>query len=231
MLLHIPHSATKMLDGVQVEELDGNQFALTDWYTDELFFHESAEPIIFPFSRLSVDVERLIVNEPMDKYGMGILYEKDVFGNVIKRTNEDCMEYYNDHHYKLNQAVNKYLSYFKTVFVVDCHSFSEENIMPINHTKPFPDICIGVDEKQTPSVVVKDLVDYFKGFFNNININDPYSGTIVPSWFKGNNNVSSIMIEVNKNLYMDDNGNKNNNFEKIQEILTGALDIIYEYET
>jgi N-formylglutamate amidohydrolase len=126
MILHIPHSATKMLDGVEVDHLEENQFVLTDWHTDELFYHESAEPIIFPYSRLSVDVERLKVNEPMDKYGMGILYKKDIFGNAIKRTNEDCMEYYNVHHYKLNQTVNKYLSYFDKVFVVDCHSFPDE---------------------------------------------------------------------------------------------------------
>ena len=229
MLLHIPHSATKMLDGVQVEELDGNQFALTDWYTDELFYHESAEPIIFPFSRLSVDVERLKVNEPMDKYGMGILYEKDIFGNVIKRTNEDCMEYYNDHHYKLNQAVNKYLSYFDKVFIVDCHSFVNEKFDWVTSSS-LPDICIGIDGIQTPPVVLISLVNYFKQFFNNININDPYSGTIIPSWFHDNENVYSIMIEVNKNLYLNDI-NKNEDFEKIQKIITGALDIIHGYET
>jgi N-formylglutamate amidohydrolase len=94
-----------------------------------------------------------------------------------------------------------------------------------------PDICIGVDELQTPPVVLTVIYKYFKQFFNSININNPYSGTIIPSWFNGNDNVSSIMIEVNKNLYMDDNGNKNGDFERTQEILTGALDIIYEYET
>ena len=230
MILHIPHSAIKMLDGVEVKDLIKNQFMLTDWYTDELFYHESAEPIVFPYSRFSVDVERLEENDPMDKYGMGILYKNDVFGYQIKRYNKDCMNIYHDHHHKLNQTVNKYLSYFEKVFIVDCHSFSDEHF---DWTSPdlytLPDICIGVDETQTPMALVNDLTTYFKQFFSDIRVNEPYSGTIIPSWFVNNNNVCSIMIEVNKNLYMDGDY-KNNSFEKIQKILTDGLGIIHDYE-
>lgn len=49
-------------------------------------------------------------------------------------------------------------------------------------------------------------------------VNRPYSGTIVPAAFIEYPSVSSIMIEVNRSLYMDERtGAKNANFTSVKE--------------
>jgi len=225
MILHIPHSSTKMLNDVNVPNLQDNLNLLTDWYTNELFYHESSESVIFPYSRFSIDVERLNENEPMDLYGQGILYENDVFGNYITRTdNELHKSIYDKYHYNLNVIVNSHLCYFPVVYIVDCHSFDESLL---NDTFIAPDICLGFNNGNRNYY---DLLSYFNNNNLSVGINDPYSGSIIPSWFNDNENVKSIMIEVNKNLYLNSDYNKNDKFLYYQKIIKGALNIIYEYE-
>lgn len=221
MLLHIPHSSIKMVEGVKVSNLQENLNILTDWFTDELFFHESAEKIIFKYSRLSVDVERYLQDEPMEKKGQGILYKLDAFGKPIERLNiEQSMKVYHNHHYLLNQRTGWTLAYFPIAFIVDCHSFL--------HEWPAPDICLGVGS-YTPEMVSEKVKKFFNQHGLSVDVNFPYKGSIIPSGFEGDNDVKSIMIEVNRNLYLDDKYNKNDNFENMQKIIEGALDIIYDY--
>ena len=60
-------------------------------------------------------------------------------------------------------------------------------------------------------------------------INQPYTGTIVPlNYFQKNTNVQSLMIEVNRKLYMDQTtGKRHVGFRKLSEgigqILIGIL--------
>ena len=73
--------------------------------------------------------------------------------------------------------------------------------------KDTPDICIGVDSKYTS----KELTDMVKDFFidkgYSVRINYPYSGTIVPNkyFYKEEKRLESIMIEINKRLYLGNN--------------------------
>ena len=231
MILHIPHSSTKIIDGIKISNLKENINILTDWYVDELFYHLGAEILKFDYSRIVCDVERFRENEEMDKYGMGIIYEKDMFGNDIisnLKTNDFRLSLYNKHHKKLTNIVNRYLSYFHKVLIVDCHSFSKENIMDKKHD--LPDICLGVDKIHTPISIVRDLKYFFENEGFKVCINYPFSGTIFPEYFKNNIDVASIMIEVNKNVYLDDKLHKNVYFSKMANIITNSLDYIWEYE-
>lgn len=221
MLLHIPHSSVVMIDGVKVDNLQENLNLLTDWFTDTLFYHPSADYIIFKYSRLCVDVERYLYNEPMDKVGEGVLYKLDAFDSLIERNEvTEYIKLYNEHHYLLNQKVGWYLAYFPIAFIIDCHSFLDK--------LKYPDICLGIGE-YTPKIISEKIKDFFirEGFI--VDINFPYNGSIIPSNFKNNDDVKSIMIEINRKLYLDNEYNRNNNFFEIQKIIEGALDIVYEY--
>jgi N-formylglutamate amidohydrolase len=59
-------------------------------------------------------------------------------------------------------------------------------------------------------------------------INSPYSGTLVPmEHYKRNKNVQSIMIEVNRKLYLKDNSNvKSENYPAVKRLLQNYLDEI-----
>lgn len=225
MILHIPHSSTKMKEGIFIKRLKDNKNLYTDWFTDELFFHEAYERIVFPYSRFVCDVERL-ENDYMNEYGLGKFYTKDVFGNPITRE-QDYSHLYEYHHEKLNEKTNFLLGFFKNVTIVDCHSFNDDPFyfeMDVER----PDICLGINNNNSIELVHK-LIMYFSYYGLKIFINAPYKGSIVPSWFINDPHVNSIMIEVNKKLYLDYKYLKNKNFNKIQNIITGALDIINGY--
>ena len=50
---------------------------------------------------------------------------------------------------------------------------------------------------------MKFTIDYFKSLGLSVGLDWPYSGTIVPTlYYKKDNNVNSIMIEINRKLYL-----------------------------
>lgn len=231
MLLHIPHSSIKMIDSVKVPNLDRNINLLTDWYADELFDYpgERAEKFVFPYSRLVVDVERF-KNDHMESVGKGYLYKNDVDYNDIVRDNDIGDKMYNEYHYSLNTLVNQYFTLFPVLVIVDCHTFND-NPLPWDNLSGYrPDICLGIDLNHTPVDLYFTVLDYFanKGYI--VGTNDPYSGTIIPSQSTDNENLFAIMIEINKKLYLNIEYKKSSNFDKTKEDITGALDIIYEWQ-
>jgi N-formylglutamate deformylase len=225
MILHIPHSSVKMLPDIKVSNLKENLNLYTDWYTDDLFFHEAAEKIVFPYSRFSVDVERL-PNDFMELYGLGILYTKDVFGNKIHRKFDQDIYFYDKHHNYLSERTNFYTGFFKKVIIIDCHSFNDNPLYFEDEIMERPDFCIGINKE---SCLSNDLYDYFKRKGYIVDINFPYVGSIIPRGFENSYDIESVMIEVNKKLYLNDDYEKNDKYIHIKNIIKGALDIAYEY--
>jgi len=205
---------------------------MTDWYTDELFTHPHSEIVKFGYSRLVCDVERLLIDEPMEQYGHGIAYTNDSYGNPLRIVDRDEIieKYYSPHHSKLTRTSNQLLSLFNTVVIVDCHSFSDEVLPHEQDTGKRPDFCLGIDEFHTPPELVDSLKEYLTSLNFSVAIDDPFSGTIVPLInYQKTENLKSIMIEINRKLYL--NGiEKNDNFDYIQQVVSGLLDKIVEYE-
>ena len=80
-----------------------------------------------------------------------------------------------------------------------------------------PEICIGIDEFHTSKKISDYLVNSFKSKKYVTKINSPFAGSIVPlKYYSKNRNVQSVMIEVNRSLYMNEKGEKTKNFEKIK---------------
>jgi N-formylglutamate amidohydrolase len=208
---------------------------LTDWYADELFDYpgERAQKIIFDYSRLVVDVERF-KTDPMESVNKGYIYKSDVYGSPIFRDDDIfdvCETLYDNHHENLNLTVGTHLALFSKVVIVDCHTFNNDRLPWEDKSLWSPDICIGSDEYHTPNKLLYSVVNYFTSRGLTVNINTPYSGTIVPSfYYKKDKDVSSIMIEVNKRLYLNDKYKKNEDFDEVKRIISGALDTIYEWE-
>ncbi|MFA6198878.1 MAG: N-formylglutamate amidohydrolase [Bacteroidales bacterium] len=235
MILHIPHSSTKIPDGVVFDKsIEEDLLRMTDWRTDELFDYCSMATVVFPYSRLFCDVERFIDDEPMEQQGHGICYTKDSFGGHLRYVSDeerlDIIEkYYKPHHTKFAIACNFALSLFNEVVIVDCHSFSDEVLPHEPNKNPIrPDFCIGVDDFHTPQILVDEIKGYLesKGFV--VSINEPFAGTIVPLvHYKKNEYLKSIMIEVNRKLYL---GKSEEDFEYITGIIEGALNIVDAYE-
>lgn len=225
MILHIPHSSDNLL-GRDIPLQD--RLLLTDWFTDELFSASGiGERIQFDVSRFVIDVERFPDDkEPLYKQGFGICYTKTLDGKDIEvRDKDKLLERYNDHHKKLNSLTSFHLGLFPKVVIVDCHSFNEDLV------EAKPDFCIGYNKHEPFMDTMKKHIEA-NGY--TCEFNSPYSGAMVPSHFIENPDVYSVMIEVNKKLYMDiidDKPVKKDNFNDFQKFILSLLDIIDEFES
>ena len=237
LILHIPHSSTHIpfKDGfVHDNNLIEHEInKLTDWYTDELFYSPEDITLKADFSRIFCDPERFREDskEVMAQFGMGVLYEKTDDGKKLREINDSLRnrilnKYYFPHHENLNNAVKNQLNKFGNAFIVDCHSFSDIPFIRDTDKRPNrPDINIGTDRFHTDRSILDFTVSYFNAQGLSPGIDWPYSGTIVPvTYYRKNNKVGSIMIEVNRKLYLkDDSIVKNDHFENIQTIIQKYL--------
>ena len=91
-----------------------------------------------------------------------------------------------------------------------------------------PDICIGTDEFHTPKELVACSTNYFIGLGYSVSMNSPYSGSIVPMrYYRKDKRVSSIMIEINRKLYLKDHGNeKSDTYDTIKRVVQGYFDLL-----
>lgn len=240
LILHIPHSSDKipMYMGYVADKKTLNQeiIKLTDWYTDDLFFVEDSIIIKADFSRIFCDAERFSEDsqEIMAKHGMGVLYEKSDDGSVIREVNTKLREnilnnYYWPHHEKLNKAVEEQLESNGKALIVDCHSFpSTPLIRDLRQEKNRPDFNIGTDSFHTPNYLIEISKDFFKKNGYTLGIDWPYNGSIVPlKHYHKSKNVESIMLEINRALYLNEPGNqKSRNYIKVKETVTEYLKIL-----
>jgi N-formylglutamate amidohydrolase len=224
MILHIPHSSTRIPsyeDTMQQDKavLDAIE-KYTDYRTSELFYHKRAERVEFNYSRVFCDVEKLEKNEPMELLGRGILYD---VSRTSRKHPDRALKLYKEHHKKLFESVQKEKDLFKKVMIVDCHSFSNEQAKEQGVHSNIPDICLGVDNIHTPSTLLSLCQEHFEKDGYSIGINTPFSGTIVPLELYGNKDVLSIMIELNKAIYANEE-----DFNKLKNSITLLLEKIEE---
>lgn len=214
-------------------ELESELTRLTDSYTDELFDCGLATPVVFPVSRLVVDPERFLddVEEPMSKFGMGVVYTKTSTGGPLRKSltsqaRQSLIEkFYNPHHQALTDAVSEALSNYKRCLIIDCHSFPSKPFRYETDLSPRPDICLGTDSFHTP-VWLRDLAGELFGKAGfSVKIDSPFSGAMVPlSYYHTHGAVYSIMIEINRALYMEEKtGRRNAKFEQTKNRLKAAL--------
>jgi N-formylglutamate deformylase len=245
-ILHIPHSSTHIPQeergGIYLsdEALKVELLKMTDWYTDELFKlpDNRAIPVVSPVSRLVVDPERFEddVQETSSRWGMGVIYTKTSQGHRLRDTPTPqerrrlVASYYRPHHAQLAACVKNSLKRHNKALVVDCHSFPsmpqpyEENQNAIR-----PDICIGTDDFHTPNLILKQLLEAFEAEGFICAINSPFCGALVPlDYYQIDKSVSSIMIEVNRGLYLDESsGQKGAHFievrNSIQKVVSNLI--------
>jgi len=239
MILHIPHASRRIPAAFRDQfvltddELQQEQLRLTDAYTDELFQDLESTTIHFPYSRLMVDVERFPddTQEPMSRIGMGRFYMKTTEGRPLRRAlTQDEIGlldgYYTEHHNKLTDAVESELPHMGRCLLIDCHSFPSTPLpCDQNQSQPRPDFCIGTDDFHTPQNLIQAAFQCLKKEGYNVVINHPYSGTLVPlKFYRKEPHVSSIMIEVNRKLYMDElTGERIENFRPVKTVVKDLL--------
>ena len=252
IIVHIPHSSTVIPKEFQQEFLLGKEklfselLCMTDWYTDELFSSPDCLTIVHQYSRLVCDPERFLdpEEEMMCQKGMGMYYTRMSDGDRLKRdplsSSEGLQAYgkalkiYQQHHSRLAEAVRYQLTEFGKTLLIDGHSFSD-TVLPYEAKENLqlcrPEICLGADAVFTPNALLGLAKDYFAKAGLEVAVNTPFSGTIVPEPFYSlrDKRVQSLMIEVNRSLYMDERtGEKKVTFNEIKAILQRFLHQVSE---
>ena len=103
--------------------------------------------------------------------------------------------------------------------IIDCHSFASVALpYELDQTSDRADICVGTDPFHTPLSVRDAVVGAAEGEGYSVAIDAPFSGALVPlSSYRKDRRVMSVMIEVNRRLYMDEeSGLKRHDFEKVR---------------
>lgn len=246
MIIHLPHASTEIPAGFRGQfllsdrELEAELLAMTDRFTDELFAWPGATMLRVPYSRLLVDVERFANDEaePMAKQGMGRFYMRTSQGRPLRRmlSAEETTELsslYDRHHQELSGAVADDLKEYGAAMIVDAHSFPDAPLpCDRDQSRPRPDFCLGVDDVHTPESLWQGLKDLLRHQGYTVGINQPYAGSIVPlEHLNQATQVASIMIEVNRRLYMDEKtGRKEARFASVRQDIESLLRAIEEAE-
>ncbi len=227
-LLHIPHASIEIpnYEGFIMDKIEENTHLLTDWATDKIFDVEGVDKIVTPYSRLFCDVERFEdEGEPMAAIGRGFFYTNGYDGSPLRTLDKDFKasvytDYYQKHHQLFYDAVKEKLAKHGVCHIIDCHSFNDEPLVPFMDTVLSPDICIGTDAFHTPQNLSDAALDYFKNQGYSVEINNPYSGCIIPKpFYEVNSSVKGLMIEINKRLYMDNGIVNDRKVKSLNEVL------------
>ncbi len=252
IICNVPHSSTfipkEFLDDYVLgfNELQRETKYMADNYTNIIFSEllNFSSFIKLNISRIVLDIERFKnqEDEPMSKVGMSALYTKTSDRNILREIKEENKEklikIYDDYHKNFTELVENSLQKNNFALIVDCHSFpSKVREYDTDKNQNRCDICIGVDDFHTPKVLQDLLENNFKDSGFSVKINSPFSGTIVPmDYYKKNNKVMSVMIEINRKIYMNEenfeaNENLNNIGRKISRIVMESInEFLKNYE-
>lgn len=235
ILFHVPHSALKIPRqywDICIKNQNyikrTNKF-LSDYLTDKLIPNK-CHKLVFKYSRLFCDVEKFKDDskEIMSKKGMGVIYTNDCDTAIAilnkKYKSKVLKSYYDKHHNKLDKIVTNILKKYNKCIIIDFHSFSDGMVEKLFNINNPPDICIGIDNTYTDVELTNFTITHFKKYGYSVEFNKPYSGTIIPNKYfnKKEKRLSSIMLEINKRVYLNDN----NDFYKLKQCIADYYDKI-----
>lgn len=220
IVLHIPHSSPVFPFGYGrwSQGIDAHVARWTDWYTDWIFTEaarqdEGIRPVIFPFSRFFCDVERL-EDDPLEKVGQGIVYQR--FDDCSRALDDESGQMILDRFYRAHiRNIRSLLT--PSTFLIDCHSFPSD-LSDV-------EVCIGVNDdwSRPDERLVQASLAIFKECGFLARLNEPYSNSLSPAMpFP----YSSMMIELNKNIYLDNGGRLD--YERAASVIA-AIGEMYQY--
>ncbi len=208
----IPHSASKA-QYWQWQDKQPMKDALnrwTDWFTDELFGSEMEGVAVVKaeISRFECDVERL--EGESDRLCRFVRERGDegtkewVLGNAMYR-NRYLADWFRYRAEILDAAADG------VTLIIDCHSFPSD-------VAPDVDVCLGYneDESMPSQQTIERVAQTFRDAGYSVAFNRPYANALAPVGYIGH----SLMIEVNKHTYMDEQTlQKSSGFDKIKKTI------------
>lgn len=227
IILHFPNTSASIPDNsgyvVSDDSLKKEALLSTDLHIDDIFSFGGGIPVKANSNRIFCDVERLVDDEQemMSQVGMGTIYTNSDDGIELRKVSSDLKaeilgDYY-PHHQRLMDIVEEHLSLHNEAIIIDCHSFRNKPFgRDLNKETPRPDFFIGTDDFHTPRSLYKLSAVILKALGYRVKVNTPYSGSIIPMrHYLKDKRVISLMIEVNRDLYLASGSNEKNERYKV----------------
>ena len=240
IVVNVPHSSTFIPEEERKffaqDKLEHELLVMTDHYCDDLY-DAGYEMIRFPVSRLVCDFERFRSDnlEVMSTKGMGTCYTSCSDLSRLRRISRSHKEqilrrYYDTYHKALELAAEERLGQFGYCVIVDGHSFPA---VPLpyedDQNRDRPDICIGTDDYHTPRELSDSLCREFSDLGYRVAVNAPFAGAIVPmKFYQKDRRVISVMIEINRRLYMNDQGEITSGYKDVKGTLMRVFTRVFE---
>jgi len=244
LLIHNPHSATWIPPEYQEDfllsdaELQAELLRMTDRYIDELFEIPGVQVHQNRVSRLVMDPERFRSDEdePMSKKGMGLAYTHTSQGKLMRILSPDAREkiladLYDPYHADLARKVDEILDQTGSCLILDAHSFPSIALpYEAGLAAERPDICIGYEPYHMSEELLKRTEEFFRSHQLTVARNWPFAGSLVPmKYFRKDRRVLSIMIELNRRLYMDEaTGEKLDSFEEVRRLVVDYIEMLVQ---
>lgn len=188
LVIHVPHASTSVPSEylgqflISETDLEGEVFASADLWTDQLAREAWPDATIVEaqVSRIVLDVERYAIDElePMSRVGRGMIYEKTISGNPLRRpVLENERQQMQSTLYDPHWAQLRAESVGATL--IDLHSYPLDPwTIEIDSTSERPEIVLGTDARLTPSGWRAALVTHFEKAGFSVGLDRPYGGVI-----------------------------------------------------
>jgi N-formylglutamate deformylase len=114
--------------------------------------------------------------------------------------------------------------------LVDLHSFPREAKAYEDASLARPHVCIGFDDAHVDAVLRDRWSAQIREHGLEVAFNTPFAGSLVPSrFYQRDRRVRSLMIELRRDLYMDEaSGKKTGRFEECRSLVTTLLETAAE---
>ena len=246
LVVHVPHSSTNIPPEVRRTFcLDDGQLRyellrMTDWHTDRLFsggLDLGGTVFLNRMSRLVVDPERFPDDhhEVMAAKGMGAVYTRTADGRPLRKSmlpeeRTRLLEaYFHPYARAFKDVVSRMLDRHGRCLILDGHSFpSVPQPYELDQEIPRPQICLGTDNIHSPESLVREVEVRCVAQGLHVARNTPFAGTYVPlRYWHTDSRVSSLMIEIRRDLYMDEEtGSEKAGLLRVQELISGIVGVM-----
>lgn len=222
IIFHAPHGSLNIpvseKNNFTIDEkgIANEHLHMADKFTDSMAYElaekSNSSYFINRVSRLVCDPERFIGDgEEMESVGMGFAYthgfDKKIIRNLSPIDKEEILEkYYHPYASKFTNLVNQKLHVNDSVCILDIHSYSSQ-VLPyeLHGDGERPEICIGFDAYHASDEMIQRAIAVLSEKYE-VGINSPFSGSYIPlEHYLKDNRVSSLMIEIRRDTYMDEN--------------------------
>ncbi len=223
VLVHVPHAGLRIPTDLRADlllddaELARELLLMTDHGTAELaqgLGDLGATLLVNHVSRLVVDVERFPDprEESMERVGMGAVYTRTSQlaplrdGDRVDAIRADLVaRFHTPWHAALTKEVARLLASHGCCTIVDLHSYPSRALpYELSPGTPRPEVCIGTDARATPEALARRAEEVLADHGFATARDTPFSGAITPAVFAGNPSVASIMIEVRRDVVVDE---------------------------